>query len=123
MALLTFLIKLIFPCNEINKYGEQGHAEVRLDTEGHFIGMTVCFRSMIELCSAFTMQISAMDMTHSHHTCFKGPHCYLVGRSSVGYRGTFHWHDGVLQIDDRVILSVSYANQCHGHDAFPSHML
>jgi hypothetical protein len=45
MALLSILINLIAWKDEFNKKGEQGHAEVRLDTEGHFIGTTVCFHS------------------------------------------------------------------------------
>jgi len=43
----------------IDKFNEDpshGHASMRVDADGHFSGMTIGFRSMLELCVGPPMQ-------------------------------------------------------------------
>ena len=44
----------------IDKFNEgpsHGHASMRVDADGHFSGMTIGFRSMLELCVGSPMQV------------------------------------------------------------------
>ena len=44
----------------IDKFNEDpshGHASMRVDADGHFSGMAIGFRSMLELCVGSPMQV------------------------------------------------------------------
>jgi hypothetical protein len=54
----------------IDKFNEDpshGHASMRVDADGHFSGMTIGFRSMLELCVGSPIAGPPWNTSLSHH--------------------------------------------------------
>jgi hypothetical protein len=83
--------------DKFNEDQSHGHAEVRLDEQGHFVGMTVCYRSMLELCSVSPIQVSATDMLHSEHKRYQGVHWYLIGYDAENHEAICGWGLGPME--------------------------
>jgi hypothetical protein len=86
-------------CDSFNATKGNGHAEVRFNESGNFIGMTVTFRSGLDLAVASGISVSETDMAHSKAEFYRGVHWFLTGHDAENHVVNIAW--GVGEAEDK----------------------